>query len=205
MSKTSVFDVFLSSSALDRGLAGFVIEAFAEHGIHVFHVDDLRPGVSIEKRIREVLVECSSVVILVTPSSIGSQNLAFETGMAMAWSKPVFVLYDGVSSHEIPAFLKRFRIFPVSQVGKVATVIRESQHALEAEELDVLGRIYAEYAIPLDRLLLQPSDLAQMVREFAVRTGRDVGGERIARELMRLRKSGRLPRIKPIASSASPR
>jgi hypothetical protein len=136
-------------------------------------------------------------VILVTPSAVESHHLAFEAGMAMAWNKPIYVLYDGVGDDDIPEFLRQFQVLPVTKVDEVAKTIERSKSKFSAEDMEVLVATYIQNSVPVDALLLQPTSLSQLTDEFNSMTGQQIGGERVARELMRLRKSGKLPRISP--------
>lgn len=197
-----IYDVFLSFNQRDKGLAKFVVDALEDQGVHVFGVDNLQPGVSINKAIRNSLVECSSVIVLATPSSIESQHLAFEVGMALGWSKPIFVLYDGISLPEIPPFLRQYQFCPVTQIADVAQTIVRSRSALADAEKDTLLSLYSQRAIPVDSLISNPSLLGELTDDFNAQTGLQVQGERIARTLMVLRKSGRLPRVKQPAHPA---
>ena len=192
----TVIDVFLSYNTRDEGLAAFVRENLVARGLRVKDMTEVTPGTTIGKTVREGLVDSIAVVLLLTPSSSRSNSFAFEAGMAMAWAKPIFVLFDGVDSTEIPAFLNEFRILPVRQVADVADLINASQQPLKAEHAELIRRIYEETGIPTDQLLLKPGVLKVMSDKLEAESGQLVSGSRIAHELVRMRKSGVLPRIK---------
>lgn len=146
--------VFLSHSHKDAGLASFVTTALESQGVGVFTVLDLSPGTQIAKAIRDDLVASTAVVILATPNSVSSQNLAFEAGMAMTVQKPIFVLYDGVALSELPKFISQYQVFPVSQSGQVSRQILSSQENLTEDEVALMVEAYQDLGVPLDQLVM---------------------------------------------------
>lgn len=200
--KTPVYDVFLSHSVQDKGLAAFVQETLSSEGLSVFELSEVPPGSPIASSIREGLVDSSAVVLLITPSTDRSGNLAFEAGMAMAWSKSVFVLYDGRQLSDIPEFLRQFQVFPVDKVRDVAKLILDSKVMLKADHAILLSQIYEDTGITVDRLLLEPAVLTEISDQFYAKTRLRFSGSRIAQELIRLRKTGRLPKLRQVAHSS---
>lgn len=200
--KTPVYDVFLSHSVQDKGLAAFVQETLSSEGLSVFELSEVPPGSPIASSIREGLVDSSAVVLLITPSTDRSGNLAFEAGMAMAWSKSVFVLYDGRQLSDIPEFLRQFQVFPVDKVRDVAKLILDSKVMLKADHAILLSQIYEDTGITVDRLLLEPAVLIEISDQFYAKTRLRFSGSRIAQELIRLRKTGRLPKLRQVAHSS---
>lgn len=196
------YDVFLSYSHRDRGLAELLVQTLQSRGVSIFQLDHLVPGDSIDDAIREQLVECAAVVLLATSNSVQSRNLAFEAGMAIAWSKPIYALYDGVTRDELPGFLSGYRIHPVSEAVKVAEAIKAARDPLAEVQVQTLSRLYGEQATAVDQLIVKPAELAKLTTRFQTETGSRIGGERVARELMRLRKAGQLPRVKRRANRA---
>ena len=199
--KTPVYDVFLSHSLQDKGLAAFVQETLSAEGLNVFELSELPSGSPITNSIREGLVDSSAVILLITPSSERSGNLAFEAGMAMAWSKSVFVLYDGRQLSDIPEFLRQFQVFPVDKVRDVAKLILDSKQMLNPDHAILLCQIYEGTGITIDRLLLEPAVLMDMSDQFYARTRLRLSGSRIAQELIRMRKTGHLPKLRQVAHS----
>lgn len=200
--QTPVYDVFLSHSLQDKGLAAFVQETLSSEGLNVFELSEVPPGSPITNSIREGLVDSSAVILLITPSSDRSGNLAFEAGMAMGWSKSVFVLYDGRQLSDIPEFLRQFQIFPVDKVRDVAKLILDSKQQLKPDHAILLSRIYEDTGITTDRLLLEPAVLMDMSDQFYAKSHLRLSGSRIAQELIRMRKTGRLPKLRPVAHSS---
>jgi hypothetical protein len=199
--KTPVYDVFLSHSLQDKGLAAFVQQTLSSEGLSVFELSEVPAGSPITNSIREGLVDSSAVILLITPSSERTGNLAFEAGMAMAWSKSVFVLYDGRQLSDIPEFLRQFQIFPVDKVRDVAKLILQSKQMLKPDHAILLRRIFHDTGITTDRLLLEPAVLMDMSDQFYAETRLRLSGSRIAQELIRMRKTGHLPKLRQVAHS----
>src|SRR3954471_18817450 len=104
----TTYDVFLSFNERDRGAADLIRHALSDAGLEAFCVDRIDVGADALPDLRRALAECSAVLFLLTGSSIRSQNVAFETGMALAWNKPIYVLFDGLELGEIPDYLQEF-------------------------------------------------------------------------------------------------
>ena len=199
--KTPIYDVFLSHSLQDKGLAAFVQETLSSEGMNVFDLSEIPSGSPITNSIREGLVDSSAVILLITPSSDRSGNLAFEAGMAMAWAKSIFVLYDGRQLSDIPDFLRQFQVFPVDNVREVAKLILASKQQLKPDHAILLSQIYEDTGLTTDRLLLEPAVLIDMSDQFYAQSHLRLSGSRIAQELIRLRKTGRLPKLRQVAHS----
>src|SRR5262245_9992355 len=112
----TTFDVFLSYSERDRGAAELIRHALADVGLEAFCIDRVDVVADGLSEARRALAECSAVLFLLTGSSIRSQNVAFETGMALAWNKPIYVLFDGLEPDEIPDYLREFRVRRLSEM-----------------------------------------------------------------------------------------
>lgn len=192
----TTFDVFLSYSERDRGAAELIRHALAAAGLEAYCVDRLEVGAEVLTELRRALAECSAVLFLLTNSSIRSQNVAFETGMALAWNKPIYVLFDGLEPNEIPDYLKEFHVRRLSDMSEVVHEIGAARQPLSDFERDNLIDLYSECAIPTDQLLRKPIELRGFADEFLDRTGKAIPGERLIQELLRLRKQGQLPRLK---------
>lgn len=196
MSGRPEFDVFLSFRTLDAALAEFAVEHLERAGLTVLPEGLATPlsGPPPEE-LRSTLAESAAVVLLVTPGNVGSSDLAFLAGAAMAWDKPVYVLFDGIEESRISPFLRQFRVAPVTASRAVAEEIRQGQEPLTPEQQELLKHLYADAGVPTDQLLVKPQARAALGRAFAERAGVAVGAERLVRELLNLRKRGQLPRL----------
>ena len=190
-----IYDVFLSHSARDRGMAELVRQSADRAGLEVFSVDSLEGGDKALAAVRSTLAECSAVILLLTRSTLESKNTAFEIGMALAWNKPIYVLYDGIDVSELPDYLREFPVRPVSELDAVVQEIADAQQPLADEAREELVDSYCQIDVPTDQLLTRPVQLRKLAEDFTRRSGTMIGGERLLQELIRLRKQGRLPRL----------
>jgi hypothetical protein len=191
----AIYDVFVSHGVHDRGIAGAVRKAFAEAGLEVFAIDEVKSDETFLKKMRRAVAECHAFVLILTRSTLTSPNIAFEIGMAMAWNKPVYVLFDGIAPSEIPAYLREFHVVPISKLERVVREIRESQQPLGPDELRTLVELYNELAVPTDQLLTKPLALRELADKYNRSAHSSVGGAKLVQELIRLRKQGKLPRV----------
>lgn len=192
----TICDVVFAHGARDQGVARFVRQVLSNSSLGAFSVDTINGGDELIGDVRRALAECSAVVLLLTRSTLNSQNTAFEVGMALAWNKPIYVLFDGIDTEEIPAYLRDFRVRPLSDVEIVVQEIAEGRHALSDSARTELVEVYRELAVPTDQLLARPLELKELADRFRERTGSSIGGERLAQELIRLRKQSKLPRLR---------
>lgn len=119
MSVGTATRLFLSHALTDSGLAGLVTERLKQAGLMVETASNAQPGDELIAHLREAISNSDAIAFLVTPRFIESQNLAFEVGAAMTFRKPIYVLFDGLSVHELPIFLRQFRAFPVTELPQM--------------------------------------------------------------------------------------
>ncbi len=194
--KAKTYDVFLSFSLADAGVADLAAQALTKAGLDVFRSDAVQPGSKLSDAVWQALAESAAVVMIIDPDEPPAATPAVELGAAMAWHKPVFALRSKTSTARLPAYLSDFPTYPVSRVDDLVRSIMEQSEALSPDEVATLGRVYEVLATPTDRLLRQPAVVDQLARSFAKASGRHVSGERLMRELIRLRKQGGLPRVR---------
>ena len=193
---SKTIDVFLSHGAHDTGIAGVVKRGLADAGLDVFSVHEVKPGKSFLADMRNALAECIGVIIVLTRSTLESSSIAFEIGAAMAWNKPVYVVYDGITTKEIPQYLREFRVCHISKILQIVEEISQSQQLFSDEDRESLMSVYQDFGVPTDQLLRKPLALHDLSKEFNQRTGANFAGEKLVQELIRLRKQGKLPKIK---------
>lgn len=121
--------MFLSYALANIEMAELVGEVFARHGYDVFFSRTLTSGPAALEDLREAIFKSDLVVVLLTASALKSAMTTFEVGMAQAWAKPVFVLFDGIPAGDVPAYLRRFPVYGVSQLDEL---LRELQNATTA-------------------------------------------------------------------------
>lgn len=146
--------------------------------------------------IREALAECSAFVMILTRSTLESSNSAFEIGAAMAWNKPIFVLYDGLPKKEIPEYLKDFTVVQFTKLPQVVQEIANLQQQFSDDDRESLVQVYQNLGVPTDQLLIKPLALRDLSKKYDEVTHSTCAAERLVQELIRLRKQGKLPKIK---------
>jgi len=97
MSTTTVSDVFLSYAQSDTAWAAVVQQKLGEAGFKVFTVAGVPSGDNASDLIWDALTESAALIALVRGPGGMSKSLAVEIGAAMAWQKPVYVLYEVTS------------------------------------------------------------------------------------------------------------
>ncbi len=129
------YDVFLSYSVRDEGLAAVVRQRLAEAGLSVFAVSGLVPK-EAEKTEAEfgdtvlrALADSSALVALLTSNHRDAPSLTVEVGTAWAQRKPVYVLMEGNGHAMVPSHLRRFQIYPLSELADVIGVIAKTTQA----------------------------------------------------------------------------
>jgi hypothetical protein len=140
------------------------------------------------------LVESQALVVLLTPNSANSANVAVEIGAAMAWQKPIYVLLDRVPPDRFP-HLEPYRTFPLRDIDKLVRTLRRAGPSLSGAEREALKDVYRDLDTPMDLLLEDTESLEKLTDEFNRRTHAGLAGEDLARELLRLQKSSGLPRL----------
>ena len=188
------WDVFVGHSPRDAGLLRIVAEALEESGLTPFTGDVPLEG-PITTTVREAVAESRAGILLATPASVASPNLAFEAGLLMGWSKPIHVLHDGLPTDGLPPFLTQFQVHPLTQLNAVVRAIRADDDELTAPQREALVEVYSEMGLSTDRLLTVPGAINRLAEVFAHRSRRTAAGHTLARELIRLRKVGRLPEL----------
>ena len=197
VAQEKTYDVFLSYSPTDRRTADLVERALTEAGLSVF-VDrrDSVPGEDWQETLWEGLVNSEVVIVVATsqPAMVSSQ--AVEVGAAMAWQKPIHVIRSGDPSADVPSYLEALPSFPLSRLDDLIRSTREAlRSTLSEDQQAAIAAVYEEFGSPADMLVADPALLNALARKFNVRCKTNFSGERLALELLRLRKSGRLPRL----------
>jgi hypothetical protein len=192
----TIYDVFLCHGPHDLGIARIVRDAFEEEDLEVFAVHEIRPDEAFLSELRWALAECHAMVLLLTHSTLGSPDVALEVGMATAWNKPVYVLFDGIAKSQIPHYLHEFHVLPVSKLHQVVKEIRESQQPLSTDQVQRLLKAYQDFAVPTDKLLVKPLLLRDLTQKYNRSTKGNVDAQKLIQELIRLRKQGKLPKVR---------
>ena len=191
-----VYDVILLANPLDTELAEQVQQAFETSDLSVFSFTEIEPGSEWDDSVREAFAESQACVVIVTPSVIASARLAMVIGAAWGWEKPIYALMEGVSREEIPLFLTIAERIPFSELPKVVDAVVRSTAPIQAPEKRCLSELYRQTGVPADQLAIEPALLEDFTRKFNLTTKAQRSSEQILRELFRMRKRGRLPRVR---------
>jgi TIR domain len=188
-------DVFLIHGPRDRGIASIVRAALSDAGLDVYAVDHLKADEPFLSEFRSAMGECSASLLILTRSTLESQDVAVAIGAAMASNTPVYVLYDGIAPREIPAWLREFEIAPLAKLGWVVAEIAKSREPLSEQQRLSLVRVYETLGIPADQLVRRPVSMRELWNEFRDETNAALPAKRLVEELFRLRKQGALPTL----------
>jgi hypothetical protein len=189
--RTPDYDVFLAHSVKDANLAKAVAERFREAGLVVFSIwDQVASGQNVTDSVWEAMAESAALVLVITSQSGPVSSLAMEVGAANAWGKPVYVVVEGTEQIELPTFLRHVPVFSASRLPEVIASILRASKPLEKDQQQILMDAYAELELPVETVLTRPGLMDQLAEEFKHRAGIRVPGEKLARELLRLRKNG---------------
>jgi nucleoside 2-deoxyribosyltransferase len=193
--QTCPYDVFLSYSFTEGRTADLVERALTEAGLNVFNHAKIELGKDLEDVVRSALAESAAVVVVVDPERPPAHGTLLELGAAMAWEKPIYLVRADAGTVRLPDYLRRFRAYSVSGVDDMVQAVRREAAQLSEADRAVLLAVYAEFGIPLDRLMDEPRHVDALGHEFTARRKKHILGERLVQELMRLRKRGELPPI----------
>jgi hypothetical protein len=202
----TVSDVFLSFPASETAWAAAVERRLIDAGLTVFVARDVPGGNSTDAdRTWEAMAESAAVVSLARGPRETSPSFLFEVGAAMAWHKPVFVVYEGERPSDMPKYVQG-GIYPAERFDDVIELISRAGPTLTERERSALVKAYVAVGVTIDQLLLEPAKSDQLVREYRRLTKARTSGERLFRELLRMRKRGQLvttPRTKTRTKSTS--
>lgn len=203
--KTPEFDVYVAYSAADASFARTLMDALRAGGLEIFDPGNLPAGENLRDVVVAAMAECRAVIAVVTPESAGSPSIAVELGAALAWMKPIFVLTSDAAASSQFAELAGFRVYDPSRVDDVIFEIKQSSAPLSDADRNTLIKLYATMGVPTDRLVSQPASVVELAEAFRRQRRKNISGERLVQELIRLRKQGRLSRTRPARSGRAAR
>lgn len=193
---SAIYDVFMVCDRRDAPTAASIADVLSAHGLTVFRVKQkIAAGTNTEDAIWQAMAE-SHALVVVLPEKIASSWQAFELGAARAWNKPIYAVSAFSAPENIPASLRDVPVLPISRVEEIAQSIAAASHPLSEEDVAHLGEAYASTGVTVDQLLLQPQQLATLVRQFNKKSGRKMSSEQVMWHMLRLRKQGKLPGLK---------
>lgn len=188
-------DIFLSYPAELKKEAGTVTEKFEKAGLAVFAMPETTPGQDILQEMWQALAESWAVVALLKSKTI-SPAVAIEIGAAAAWQKPIYILTERKVRQDVAVDISMYEVFSISQIDEVVDLISRSLSPLNENQKDALKRAYQELGLPTDQLLMEPASIDRLNKMILKQSKLKLSGERIMQELLRLRKKGKLPRVR---------
>lgn len=192
----ATYDVFIAYDHRDAADAQAVADVLHSHGLNVFFdAQQLVAGTNLEDATWEAMAE-SHALVVVLPKQINSSWLAFELGAAKAWNKPIYAVSAYSSHQNLPATLRKVQILPTSRTDEIARRIATTTDPLTDDDIKHLRDAYIAIGLSVDQLLLQPKQLAKLVKHFNKTSGRHMAGEQVMWHMLRLRKQGHLPVLK---------
>ncbi len=190
------YDVFLSHSSTDRDLAEEIANRLKSAGLQPFHDVSLMPAGDISTAIWDALAECRALIAIVSVDATPDAMGMVEIGAATAWNKPIYLVLNGPPSTRLPDALKSYYVYPRSRLDEVVQRIRTDFEPLTDDDREVLASAYKDLNVPADMLGQSAKSLRDLTMRFNRKANRQLSGERILSELLRLRKKGALPRIR---------
>ncbi len=196
MAKTKkTHDIFLSYPFDLGAQAETVAEAFEKAGLAVFAVPEVEPGQDVLQEMWQALAESWAVVALLKSKTL-SPAVAIEIGAAAAWQKPIYLLTERKVRQDVAVDISMYEVFSISQIDEVVDLISRSLSPLNENQKDALKRAYQKLGVPTDQLLMEPASIDRLNKMILKQSKLKLSGERIMQELLRLRKKGKLPRVK---------
>lgn len=192
---SATYDVFIAYDRRDSEIAKGIAEVLRSYNLAVFvDIQQLSPAANLEDAIWQAMAE-SRALVVVLPEDAGSAWLAFELGAAKAWNKPIYAVSASTTHRNLPAALRDISIIPPSRASEIALSIAGSADPLTEAEIKHVGAAYVATGLSVDQLLMQPQQLAKVVKQFNKKSGRRMAGEQVMWHLLRLRKQGKLPTL----------
>jgi hypothetical protein len=193
---TQPYDVVLSHARVDEPIASAVCRHLEGTGLRVFMAGGLGEDARSASEVRRAIQESVSLVVLLTPTHARSDSVGIEVGAAWMWSTPIYLLLSDLPASAVPGYLRRYPSWPVWEgLDDVAEEVRKHAKPLTDRDRDTLAEVYREVGVSVDHLIADPSAGDRLAGLFAERADRPVQQPRLLRELLRIRKSGKLPKV----------
>lgn len=123
-------DIYLSCATRERRRAEEVVRRLADAGFRVERVSDLEWQQAVaaerEETVWAALRNSSALVILGTGGHTRSPVLTMEVGGALADRKPIYVLTEPDAADDLPSYLQRQHIVPLSEIEQLAPLLEEA-------------------------------------------------------------------------------
>ncbi|MFO1428701.1 MAG: toll/interleukin-1 receptor domain-containing protein [Candidatus Competibacteraceae bacterium] len=130
--------VFISHAATDAKLAKRIADVLREAGLQVWDDTQILPGDNWGVKLAEALQESDAMVVLLTPNSINSPNLSYETGYALGKKDykgrliPVIAAPPGkLPKEDIPWIFRKLQMIYLSDPEKDEEGLRKITQVLK--------------------------------------------------------------------------
>ncbi len=203
--RTLNYDVFLSYTfpLPDASQAATVRTALSAAGFLVFDPSQISPGGNLGDKVLKALAESAALVAVITGLAPSSPSTLTAIGAASAWGKHIYLIQGQPFTGPLPSYLNRYPVYPLDRIDDLINAIRIGLKPLTKEEQERLTQVYASINSSVDHLMADPVLVHELATEFNKRRNVQRSGERLIRELLQLRKQGRLSRIAAMSSSSS--
>lgn len=192
---TRTIDVFLSHGLQDKDFAIDLAKRLQAEGLEPFYSTSAQLGDEGSQAIWDAIAECHAFIAIVSPGLYPEAMGLVELGAAAAWNKPIYVLLNGPSSMQVPKALQNYPVYPRNQIDEILGQIQRSLKPVSDDDRRVLAETYRDINIPADLLGQSPQFLRQLAEGFTAKTQKQLSGDRLLSELLRMRKRGALPRL----------
>ena len=142
------------------------------------------------KAVTDAMEEAGAMLVVASADTAGSPWTAFEMGAALATGKPIYVV--PVTGVLMPTYMQPAEVVEPSSISRLVRRLRDDAVSLTPDEQAALADVYARFGVPTDRLAFDTPTLKRMAGEFGRRGHPKLKPDRLARELMTLRKLGHL-------------
>ncbi len=200
--KPRTYDVFISHSSADVETARRIADHLRKAGFAAFFFGSkefTENTASMHDALWEALAESEALIVIMS-SDTPNTAIGVEIGAASAWHKPIYIVLNGPMSAGVSRMVRDYPVYPLGRIDDIVRSIRAGLVPLTPDELNVLVGLYREIDVPTDQLSRQPAALGKLTRLFNKKVSRSHSGERLLREMIRLRKSGNWPRLLRTAS-----
>jgi len=120
------YDIFLSYSHRDSGIAKHVADKFNDAGLRCFMAErDIGAGELWEAKIRKTLQSVDRVLLLITPNSKNSLWVAAEAGAAWALEKQLVAATMFVDASDLIEPIKRHQARAIEAPAQLEALINE--------------------------------------------------------------------------------
>ena len=197
----TLYDVFLSYEPLDDELVSLVEQAFTDAGLTSFRAaDHLAKRRAFGTTMREAIIGAAAAVALITPRSFESTAIPLEIGAAASWNKPIYLLLDGVDEADVFLFARKHsRLYPAAQLDRLVHDVKRDARPLDDQDRTILREVFIRGGLTTDQLLARSEALEQLADEFSSQADQPLPPDRLAMELVRMRKQGDLSKWRQAA------